>query len=199
MRLYLIRHGRTSNNFEQVAQGWADPDLDEVGFHQAELVSNYFESIPLDQIYSSDLKRSLQTATPTSTQQGVSIISTQSLRERSMGELENAPMAELRHAFDTEVQRTGESRFRCRPRGVESAYDVMNRVTEFAQSISKELNHVAAFTHGMAEECLLCSLIGAPVESSRSFNFDNASITTLIWSFDVWQLESYNSTAHLAV
>ncbi len=193
----MIRHGRTSNNLEQVAQGWADPDLDEVGFHQAEMVANYFESIRLDQIYSSDLKRSVQTATPTSTKQAVSIITSQLLRERSMGELENAPMAELRHAFDTEVRRTGESRFRCSPHGVESAYDVINRVAEFAQSLSTEQGHVAVFTHGMAEECLLCALLGAPVESSRSFNFDNASISTLTWRVDVWQLETYNTTAHL--
>ena len=199
MRLYLIRHGRTSNNLSQVAQGWADPDLDEVGFHQAELVAKYFESIPLDQIFSSDLKRSVQTATPTSTHHGLNIITTQLLRERSMGELENAPMAELRHAFDSEVERTGESRYKCRPRGVESAYDVMNRVTQFAQSLSTDLNHVAVFTHGMAEECLLCALIGAPVESSRSFNFDNASVTSVTWNFDVWQLESYNSIEHLTV
>jgi broad specificity phosphatase PhoE len=55
----------------------------------------------------------------------------------------------------------------------------------------------AIFTHGMTKEVILCRLLGAPVEVSRSFRFDNASITELRWAQDVWVLEKFNNTDHL--
>ena len=197
MRLYLIRHGRTNNNLEQVTQGWSDTDLDEIGKAQAIAVSNYFEPIPLHHIFSSDLKRSYETAVPTGELKSLQIEKTTLLRERSLGQLENAPMSELRRAFEEEIARTGEDRCKVRPMGVESAYDVLDRVSKFASLIPVDQGNVAVFTHGMTQECLLCHLIGAPVESSRSFNFNNASITVLLWDRNVWVLEKYNQTDHL--
>jgi broad specificity phosphatase PhoE len=197
VRLYLIRHGRTNNNVEQVTQGWSDTDLDEIGKAQAKAVAHYFESTPLSQIFSSDLKRSYETALPTGELKAIQIERTPLLRERSLGQLENAPMSELRKAFEDEILRTGEDRCKVRPMGVESAYDVMDRVSEFAALVPKNQGNVAVFTHGMTQECLLCHLIGAPVESSRSFNFDNASITVLMWDWNVWVVEKYNQTDHL--
>ncbi len=197
MRLYLIRHGRTNNNVEQVTQGWSDTDLDEIGKAQAKAVSNYFAPIPLQHIFSSDLKRSYETAVPTGELKSIQIEKTALLRERSLGQLENAPMSELRRAFDEEIARTGEDRCKVRPMGVESAYDVMDRVSKFATLIPVDQGDIAVFTHGMTQECLLCHLIGAPVESSRSFNFNNASVTVLLWDWNVWVLEKYNQTDHL--
>ncbi|MEI7986039.1 MAG: histidine phosphatase family protein [Armatimonadota bacterium] len=197
MRLYLIRHGRTNNNLEQVTQGWTDTDLDELGKVQAKAVANYFEPIPLQHIFSSDLKRSYETAVPTGELKSIEIEKTALLRERSLGQLENAPMSELRRAFEEEIARTGEDRCKVRPKGVESAYDVLDRVSKFASLIPVDQGNVAVFTHGMTQECLLCHLIGAPVESSRSFNFNNASITALLWDWNVWVLEKYNQTDHL--
>ena len=197
MRLFLVRHGRTDNNLEQRTQGWSDTSLDELGLKQAQAVATYFTDINLAHIYSSDLQRSYDTALPTGLQKSISIEKTTLLRERSLGKLENAPMSELRQAFEDEISRTGQSRYKVRPQGVESAYDVMARVTEFASSIPMGFGDVAVFTHGMTEECLLCHLIGAPVESSRSFNFDNASITSLLFEWDVWVVEKYNETSHL--
>lgn len=197
MRLYLIRHARTNNNVELVTQGWMDTELDDHGKDQALAVADYFQSIPLSHIFSSDLQRSYETAFPTGKSKHLTIERTKLLRERNLGELENAPLAMLRKAFEEEILRTGESRYKVRPMGVESAYDVMGRVIEFTKLVPKDQGDIAVFTHGMIQECLLCHLIGAPVESSRSFNFDNASITSMLWAHDVWVLESYNQTNHL--
>lgn len=197
MRLYLVRHGQTANNVESRCQGWVDTELDTIGKAQADAVAGYFGSRNLDAIFTSDLCRAVETATPTSLLKGIDIHATELLRERSLGELENAPITALRNAFDEEIRRTGESRYKARPMGVESAYDVMARVIEFTKLLPDDKD-VAVFTHGMTEEVLLCHLIGAPVESSRSFSFDNASITILRWDFDVWVLESYNDTNHLS-
>ena len=174
-----------------------DTELDDHGKAQANAVALFFADVPLTHIFSSDLERSYETAFPTGQAKSIVIERTELLRERSLGELENAPLADLRKAFEDEIARTGESRYKVPPRGVESAYDVMARVIEFTKAIKTDQGDVAVFTHGMTQECLLCHLIGAPVESSRSFEFDNASITTLRWDVNVWVLDAYNETSHL--
>lgn len=106
-------------------------------------------------------------------------------------------MPDLRKAFEEEILRTGESRYKVRPMGIESAYDVMARAIEFTRMVPDGQGDVAIFTHGMTKEVLLCHLIGAPVESSRSFSFDNASVSVLRRDYDVWVIERYNETGHL--
>ena len=196
MRLYLVRHARTNHNVEQLTQGWTDTELDAEGVRQAGAVAKFFADKELAHIYSSDHRRAMQTALPTSLLKGVEIVATDLLRERNLGQLENVPMSTLRTAFEDEIQQTGESRYRVRPRGCESAYDVLARTIEFTRLIEDDMGDVAIFTHGMTKEVLLCHLIGAPVESSRSFSFDNASITVLRRDYDVWVLEVYNHTEH---
>ncbi len=197
MRLTLVRHGQTENNLGGLAQGWTDVELDKLGRRQAELVGERLKAIQFDAIFSSDLQRAVQTAQPLSDALGVPIQTTELLRERSLGTLEHAPLVDLRGAFEKEIRETGESRFRCRPCGVESAYDVMARIIEFTRLLPDDFTEIAIFTHGMTEETLMCHFIGAPVESSRSFSFDNGSVTTLRWDFDAWLIELYNDTSHL--
>ena len=62
MRLYLVRHGQTSWNVEQRAQGHTDIPLDEEGIRQADMLGHSFAGVGIDRVLSSDLKRSVQTA-----------------------------------------------------------------------------------------------------------------------------------------
>ena len=199
MKIYLVRHARTRHNVEHLCQGWTDTELDEVGLRQAGAVAEHFVDKSLGLIFSSDHKRAIQTALPTSLLKTLEIRTTELLRERNLGELENMPVSALREAFEEEIRKTGESRFLVQPRGAESAYDVMARVNKFLDLVPRNQGDVAIFTHGMTEETLLCNLIGASVESSRSFEFDNASITTLEWNFDVWVMKGYNESGHLSL
>lgn len=192
MRLCLVRHARTENNVNHVAQGHLDSDLDEVGIKQAEELADFLEDQRLERLFSSDSKRCLQTARPTAKKTRLEVVSTPLLRERFLGDLEGAPITKLRKAFDTEVEMTGESRFKVKPHGCESAYEVMDRAKEALELILQEPSSAAVFTHGMMKEVLLCALIGAPVECSRSFRFDNAAVTELRWSKNVWVLERFN-------
>jgi broad specificity phosphatase PhoE len=192
MRLFLVRHARTKNNVNHVAQGHLDSDLDEVGIEQADELADFLEDQRLERLFSSDSKRCVQTAAATVRKTGLDLIQTPLLRERFLGELEGAPITKLRKAFDTEVERTGESRFKVKPCGCESAYEVMDRAQLALELILQSRESAAVFTHGMMKEVLLCALIGAPVECSRSFRFDNAAVTELRWSKNVWVLERFN-------
>jgi len=58
----LVRHGRSTWNEERRWQGQADPPLSDAGKAQARRVAERLRSEPIAAIYSSDLRRALETA-----------------------------------------------------------------------------------------------------------------------------------------
>jgi len=64
MTIYAIRHGLSEANFEGIIQGRLDSPLSPEGRAQAKLLSRFFKSknIVPERIYSSPLKRALETA-----------------------------------------------------------------------------------------------------------------------------------------
>jgi broad specificity phosphatase PhoE len=61
-RLILIRHGETDWNVEGRYQGQADPPLNQRGLAQAHQLAQKLRGVGLDVLYSSPLRRALQTA-----------------------------------------------------------------------------------------------------------------------------------------
>lgn len=62
--LLLIRHGATAWNREGRYQGHADPPLDRTGRAQARRLARALGGLRVDAIYSSDLRRAVETAAP---------------------------------------------------------------------------------------------------------------------------------------
>lgn len=61
MDLFLIRHGETDANVQQITQGWLDTDINKRGQEQAREAAKSFNE-DIDAIFASDLKRAIQTA-----------------------------------------------------------------------------------------------------------------------------------------
>ncbi len=60
--IYIIRHGQTQVNKQQALQGRSDHQLNETGIAQAESVAAGLKNIVFDHVFSSPLKRAVQTA-----------------------------------------------------------------------------------------------------------------------------------------
>src|SRR4051812_36304655 len=95
MRLYIVRHGQTAWNAEERAQGHTDIPLDETGLKQAEFLGDMLAEEPIESVLTSDLQRSAQTARFIAQRLGVTIEQTPLLRERTFGEWEGLPYAEV--------------------------------------------------------------------------------------------------------
>ncbi|EJD53177.1 phosphoglycerate mutase-like protein [Auricularia subglabra TFB-10046 SS5] len=88
-RIYLIRHGETNENLTHIIQGQLDTLLNETGFEQARSARDHLQSVPFSIAYSSDSKRTVDTArTILEKQDGVQLHTTEALRERHMGILQ---------------------------------------------------------------------------------------------------------------
>jgi len=62
LRIFLIRHGETEWNVKGVFRGRIDVPLSSVGVKQAEFLGKYLSGVDFEAIYSSPLKRALETA-----------------------------------------------------------------------------------------------------------------------------------------
>ena len=83
--LYLVRHGETVDNANQIMQGQTQGELNENGIRQAQEVSEAWKDRPIDVVIASDLKRSIDTARIIAEPHGLEVVTTPLLRERDWG------------------------------------------------------------------------------------------------------------------
>ena len=83
--LYLVRHGETEDNVNQIMQGQTQGRLTANGIAQAEAVRDRLASEPFAAIIASDLKRSVDTATIIADPHHLEVVQTPLLRERDWG------------------------------------------------------------------------------------------------------------------
>jgi probable phosphoglycerate mutase len=86
--LLLVRHGQSEGNAERRFGGHTATPLSQLGSTQAQAAATALASGSITAIYSSDLRRAVQTAEPLSQLTGLPINVTEAFRERSVGVME---------------------------------------------------------------------------------------------------------------
>ena len=94
--LIMIRHGQSITNLTKVFTGQLDTDLTELGKLQAELAAKALKGTHIDKMYSSDLKRTVETALPTAKDHELNIIPDPRLREIYAGVWEGLDFEAIR-------------------------------------------------------------------------------------------------------
>ncbi|XP_045786278.1 phosphoglycerate mutase-like protein 4 isoform X1 [Trifolium pratense] len=97
VEIVVVRHGETTWNSLKKCQGQLDIELNELGKQQAAEVADRLSKEPkISAVYSSDLKRALETAqTIASKCGGLEVVKDLDLRERHMGNLQGLVFSEL--------------------------------------------------------------------------------------------------------
>ena len=98
MELILVRHGLPVRR--EVVEGPADPELSVEGHDQSARLANYLATESIDAIYSSPMKRAMQTAEPLAKKTGLPILIIDDVAEYDRLSNEYIPIEELRAAND---------------------------------------------------------------------------------------------------
>jgi broad specificity phosphatase PhoE len=89
--LYLVRHGEnTANITKEFSYKYIDYSLTPKGVAQAAQTATFFAQIPLDAIYSSPLKRAVETARAIAEPHHLPVLLLEEMREVNVGYLEQA-------------------------------------------------------------------------------------------------------------
>lgn len=96
MKIYVARHGETTWNIEKRILGHTPGELTKVGKEQASELAEHLSKVGLTKIYSSDLKRAVETSQIVSKScPKAQLVLTSDLRERNFGELEGKLMSQV--------------------------------------------------------------------------------------------------------
>ncbi len=137
--MWLVRHGESTWNALGLVQGqMTEPALTPLGVQQAtEAAASLSDSLsdrPLRAVYSSDLRRAVQTAVPVSAALGPAAIADPRLRERHFGEAEGLP-SRLLSAAHSGLAGDKVADADAAPRGGESIRDLVGRTAGFVQDV----------------------------------------------------------------
>ena len=98
MKIYFAAHSTSKDNENEIASGWKDVELSELGIKQSKELGERFKSIKIDLICCSDLKRAVDTVkiafgdpSAGSGQAKIPVIADKRLRELNYGDLNGAP------------------------------------------------------------------------------------------------------------
>lgn len=102
--IYIVRHGQTDANVQDIVAGHFDSFLTEEGRKQAEEAADLFKDINFDAVFSSDLVRAKNTAEIIKLNRNLAVNTTKLLRERFFGKYEGLPgekmMRENKQTFE---------------------------------------------------------------------------------------------------
>ena len=140
--LYVVRHGETVDNANQIMQGQTQGALNEHGIQQAREVSEQWKDKPLDVILASDLKRAIDTARIIAEPHQMEVLTTPLLRERDWGSFTGRYIPDLK----------GETW----PDDIETLENLLSRAGEFIAYVRQTFpgKKVLAVGHGIINKAI---------------------------------------------
>ena len=197
--LLLVRHGQISANKDGRWHGSTDSQLTRRGKRQVKRTSAHLGTRDLEirAIYSSPLKRCVQTAVALSAALEVEVQIEPDLREYAIGEWEDMPFRELVRTHNFIVRATENPDFA--PPGGESLNYVADRMVESLQRIDDSHpadEAVLIVSHGAAMAVALGAILDGNPGKWVEYQFGNCALTELIMGPEAY-VNDYNNMQHL--
>jgi broad specificity phosphatase PhoE len=196
-RVLLIRHGETEWNHIGRWQGFEQIPLNDVGVSQAAALAQHLSQQSIAAIYSSDLLRAVQTATPLCEALGLTPITHPDWREQNLGIFQGLTRDEIEAKYPAEWMSMQAGLGYVIPNG-ESRADLQRRAYRAWESIvaNGDGPQVAVVTHGGTIKALLRKLSGNAPAVMKVY-IPNTSITPVECNGAGWKLVEIGVTPHL--
>jgi len=164
--LYLVRHGETEDNANQIMQGQTQGKLSFKGIRQAEELRDKMLGVQIDAFVSSDLKRSFETCEIVAKSHGQDVVATPLLRERDWGGFTGQYIPDLK---DKEW-----------PNNIESLEKIKTRAYNFIIWLKANFPNqtVLAVGHGIINKAIQSVCFSKPMNEINKM--DNVEVRVLI-------------------
>lgn len=164
--IYLVRHGETVDNAQQIMQGQTHGCLNEKGREQARMVAERLAGEAFDAVVASDLRRAVQTAEIIAAPHGLSVVTTPLLRERDWGGFTGRFIPDLRNELW--------------PDDIETEEALLTRARTFLMYMTATYpgKRVVAVGHGIFNKAVLAVYAGCTMrEVQRMMNAEVRVLT----------------------
>lgn len=200
-KVYVVRHGQTAWNLEEVFRGRMDIPLDETGKKEVHLAGEAIKDETLHAIYSSPLSRSMETAENIAKFQNVEVTPLDAIIDISYGEWEGVGLVEVQKKYPDLYALwlkaphkvtfpNGESLEAVRVRTMGAIEDLLEKHTN---------ENIALVAHRVPNKVICCSLIGIDMSNFWRIQQDTASTNLFKYKDGQWTISYLNDTSYLKV
>ncbi len=198
-KIYLIRHGQTGHNHRGIVQGrYVNSKLSRKGHIQAEAFFNAYKDIPFQKVYTSTLRRTIQTVQKF-IDKGIPHKQLPGLDEVCWGDSEGLFAKGNNNKRYYEVINSWKNgELHKRLNGGENPYEVQKRQEEALNYIiSQPDDLVLVCMHGRALKILLAWITGLSITEMDLFNHDNLSLYIINYTEGKYVIETNDDRKHL--
>ncbi|MDR7495308.1 MAG: histidine phosphatase family protein [Armatimonadota bacterium] len=195
-RIFLIRHGQTEWNRQQIFRGRADVPLSSVGIRQAEALARRLAGQPLAAVYCSPLSRALATARHLP---GPLPQPADGLVDMSYGAWEGLPHDQVAAQFPDLYARWLAAPHLVRPPGGETLAEVRQRAVAALTRIAARHQEasVAVVSHRVVNKLLICAALGLGDDGFWRIRQDTGCLNILDSEGDRTRVILLNDVCHL--
>ncbi len=199
--VYLIRHGESLGNTNGFFQGHTNCELSENGILQLKLLKERCKNISFDAIYSSPLKRTLDTAAAVNYYHKLPIIIDDGLIEINGGVFEGVHWDELPKIYPEEFDTFRNNLHLFNPTDGESVRAVYDRMIATVERLVNQNKGktIVLVSHGCSIKNYLCYATSTPFEKIGELTWlDNTSVSKITFNdIHTPQVEFMNDSTHL--
>lgn len=198
--IYLVRHGECEGNADNRLRGRVDFPLNETGRLQAKAVAKALCCERLEYVYSSPLKRALETAEFIAAPHGLSVISREGFNNMRLGVWENRKKDELEKEFPEMWKLWLTNPESLNIEGAETSDNVQARAFAALNGIvnSHRGARIAVVSHRGVLKPLIAAALGIAKPYMWRIHLDNASCSCLTYTQERgYTLIKSNSVEHL--
>jgi len=199
--IYLVRHGSTEWNEKRIWQGVVDTELSTRGIEEVEKVAEFFKNKSIDAIFSSPMRRALQTANIIASKIGYDsdkIIIDNRLRECEIRLWNGKTNEEIAQLYAMQFQEWFTS-LNSNIAGVESLESVQKRMHDLLRDVIVHFTNknVIIVSHAIAMRMLISKILNLIPPDHLNFTLDNASVSSLISNDGKIKVRFLNYTSNL--
>jgi alpha-ribazole phosphatase len=197
--IFFIRHGVTLWNKSLRYQGQSDIELSEEGLMQADKVAQRLAVEPFSAVYSSDLRRAVDTAQKIAAFHSLPVIELPGFREISFGRWEGLTYDQIKSQWPNDIDMFFNLAGQVQIPGGESFHDLHRRSEEALQQILRDHPDqcVAVVSHGGVIRTMLCAALKIDLNLIWSFRQDNTAVSIVEYTEDYNVIRLVNDAHHL--
>ena len=197
--IYLVRHGQTAWNKEEIFRGRTDIPLDETGLREAEGAGEYLKEIKVTAIYSSPLTRARQTAEKIAALHPVEVKFHPGIIDMSFGDWEGHSLKQIRDRDEERYRQWKEQPHLLEIPGGETLGEVRKRSMAALEEVIRwhpdEI--VVLVSHRVINKVLICGALGIDNSHFWQIGQDTTAINLIQYRNGKFMLSFLNETCHL--
>lgn len=201
--IYLVRHGATAHNLlnpPRMQGRHIDEPLTESGMAQAAQVGAALAAKTIAAVYSSPLRRSMQTAEAVAKHHDLPVTAVEGLAEADVGQWEDRSWVDIEANDNAAYLAFREDPVANGYPGGENLRQVTDRVVDAMNTLAADHlgQHIVVSAHSVVNRLYLGELLCVPIALRRRLPQDNCNLNIIRWRAHKQSVVTVNALNHLS-